>query len=1262
MRNWRFVYSYARVAICALLVTPAVATAADIYVAAGGDLQSALNSAQPGDTIYLQAGATFVGSFTLPVHAGTDYITVRSSASDTSLPPAGTRITPAYAPYLPKIRSATSVPAMRTAPGAAYWRLFDLEFQANYQGYNDILDLGDGSSAQYDLSQVPQHLVVDRVYIHGDPVNGQKRGIGLNSGDTTIVNSYISDIKAIGQDTQAIGGWNGSGPFLLENNYLEGAGENLLFGGDDPKITGLTPTGIVVRGNTIRKPVTWRDPIVPTPAAPLPLVTAAGSLPAGTYGYRVVAREPIATTTAKSLPSTEVTVTVSAGSRVSLSWSPVPGATDYLVYGRTPGAESVYWVVSSATFVDDGTSGGTSGSPSSNATVWQVKNLLELKNARQVQIDHNLLENNWVQAQDGMALLVTPRNQYGGCTWCGVQQVTIEHNVLRHSAGGMTILGYDNEHPSQQTTDITVRNNEFSDLSKSWGGGDYPFLILAAPRDITIDHNTVISTGSGFLEVSGPAVYGFTLTNNVARHNSYGIFGANYGYGTAAITYYFPDGVVTKNVLAGGSAKDYPAGNLFPTVTDFQAHFVDYTNGNYALNAGTDWANAGTDGLDLGAAYPVFDVVTADATTAVQLTTTALPSTTVGDAYSATLTASGGLQPYGWSISGGALPPGLTLDAVSGIIAGVTTTAGNYAFTAHVGDASGASSTQSLSIAVAAPVAPVQIVTTSLPTAIATVPYTQSLVASGGTGTYLWSLSGGTLPGGLTLTSNGVLSGTTSQQGSFTFAVTASDAADATRSATASYALSVVAPNLPPTVSMTAPANGAVVPVGATITLAAQASDVDGTVQRVDFYVGGAFVGSSVGPTYTVPWIVPSAGSFSLSAVATDSAGARTTSAAVAIGTQSEIVIHAAQVVKMVGNYALVKDSAAADGYVLANRDHGVAKLDVASASPASYAEFTFYAQAGVAYHLWLRGYAQKNSPYNDSAFVQFDGVSAAQIGTTSSLTVNLEDCGGCGLSGYGWQDDGWGTGVLGPDVSFTHTGVQTIRIQPREDGYNIDQIVLSPKTYLSTSPGALKKDNTILPISSSTTSGTVQATATPTPSWTSVDVGSVTPAGSASVDSNNVYTVSGAGADIWNSADAFHFYYQPLSGDGEIIARVATVQNVAAWTKAAVMMRDSTDAGSAHAMMLVSAGKGTAFQRRVAAGGLSTSTAGPLVTAPYWVRLVRSGSTFTAYVSPDGSTWTQVGSDTISMGSTIDVGLAVTSHLDGTLATATFDHVTVGP
>jgi hypothetical protein len=95
---------------------------------------------------------------------------------------------------------------------------------------------------------------------------------------------------------------------------------------------------------------------------------------------------------------------------------------------------------------------------------------------------------------------------------------------------------------------------------------------------------------------------------------------------------------------------------------------------------------------------------------------------------------------------------------------------------------------------------------------------------------------------------------------------------------------------------------------------------------------------------------------------------------------------------------------------------------------------------------------------------VQFDNVAAARLGTTSSLTVNLEDGTSAGVKGYGWQDDGYGIGVLGGAVMFTRTGVQTIRVQPREDGFFIDQIVLSPATYLSVSPGALKADTTILP------------------------------------------------------------------------------------------------------------------------------------------------------------------------------------------------------
>jgi hypothetical protein len=102
--------------------------------------------------------------------------------------------------------------------------------------------------------------------------------------------------------------------------------------------------------------------------------------------------------------------------------------------------------------------------------------------------------------------------------------------------------------------------------------------------------------------------------------------------------------------------------------------------------------------------------------------------------------------------------------------------------------------------------------------------------------------------------------------------------------------------------------------------------------------------------------------------------------------------------------------------------------------------------------------------------FVQFSGSVTSggsatwRLGTTSATEVNLEDCSGCGISGWGWQDNGWGTNVMGPLVYFATTGPQTVRIQTREDGFAIDQIVLSPGAFLNTAPGGLKNDTTILP------------------------------------------------------------------------------------------------------------------------------------------------------------------------------------------------------
>ena len=176
---------------------------------------------------------------------------------------------------------------------------------------------------------------------------------------------------------------------------------------------------------------------------------------------------------------------------------------------------------------------------------------------------------------------------------------------------------------------------------------------------------------------------------------------------------------------------------------------------------------------------------------------------------------------------------------------------------------------------------------------------------------------------------------------------------------------------------------------------------------------------------------------------------------------------------------------------------------------------------------------------------------------------------------------------------------------------------------------------------------------------WSTKDIGAVAAVGAAT-SVNNIFAVSGSGRDVWGAADEFRFVYKSLTGDGSIVAQVTTLDMVDLWVKGGVMMRESLNANSRHASMFVSAGKGLAFQRRTTTGGTSTHSTGGASGAPYYVRMTRAGSTFTAYKSVDGVTWTKVGSTSMTMAPTIYVGLAVTSHLDGTLATGTFAHVNV--
>ena len=187
----------------------------------------------------------------------------------------------------------------------------------------------------------------------------------------------------------------------------------------------------------------------------------------------------------------------------------------------------------------------------------------------------------------------------------------------------------------------------------------------------------------------------------------------------------------------------------------------------------------------------------------------------------------------------------------------------------------------------------------------------------------------------------------------------------------------------------------------------------------------------------------------------------------------SDIVLYASEASTRAGNWRVEADSSAAGSNRIRYPDAGAAKVGTPLASPTHFFELTFNATQGIPYHLWIRGKADANSTNNDSAWVQFSGsVNSSgspiyRISTTSAAMVNVEDCTGCGLSQWGWNDNAYGG--LGPAIFFAVTGPQKVRVQLREDGLSIDQIVLSPQTFLNTAPGWSENDSVILPKSSGT-------------------------------------------------------------------------------------------------------------------------------------------------------------------------------------------------
>jgi hypothetical protein len=474
-------------------------TGQTIAVPAGGNLQAALNAAQPGDTITLAPGAVYAGPFELPNKPGSRWITVRTAVPDGVFPPPGTRVKPSDAKLMPRlVASSGSGPVLATAHAAHHYRLVGLEISPTPDTFLYALvslDSPDGSAAG-----LPHSIIIDRCFLHGDSRKGTRRGIALNSGAAAVINSHLSDFKEVGADTQAVVGWAGPGPFRIANNYLEAAGENLMFGGADPSIRDLVPSDIEIVRNHFSKPLTWKI-----------------------------------------------------------------------------------------------------GDPSYAGTPWGVKNILELKNARRVLIEGNLLERNWAHLQNGFAVLFTVSNQTGTAPWSAVQDVTFRYNVVRSSGSGFNITGHDYYSPSQRTSRIWIHDNLITDIDQSrWGGGGRLFQLLWGTEDVVIEHNTSRQTGTVIMAEGDPHE-NFVFRYNIAPHNAYGVTGTGTGPGSSTFAQYFPGIVFDGNVLSGQPtlAKRYPPSNYFPDTLE-GVGFVDLASGDYRLSSSSPYRGVTPGGLDVG--------------------------------------------------------------------------------------------------------------------------------------------------------------------------------------------------------------------------------------------------------------------------------------------------------------------------------------------------------------------------------------------------------------------------------------------------------------------------------------------------------------------------------------------------------------------------------------------------------------------------------------------------------------------------------------
>lgn len=468
-----------------------------IFVKAGGNLQSAIDRTKAGDTIVLQAGASFVGSFVLPNKSGNEFITIQSSEL-AKLPKDGVRVSPSDAALMPKILSnGNGESAIKTAPNAHHYRFVGIEFAPNGNDYvYNLVALGTDSQK---AEEMPKAFEFDRCYLHPNGRGKTRRGIMLNSADTVVKNSYIAGFAYKEEETQAIAGWNGSGGYKIINNYLEAGAENILFGGSDPSIKNLVPTDIEIRNNLLTKPTEWR----------------------GKVG---------------------------------------------------------------------------------------IKCAFELKNARNVRIIGNIIENSF----DDMAIRLTVRNQNGTAPWSVIEDVIFQNNIVRNSGGGINFLGKDDVYSSATMKRVQVVNNLFENLDSKKFGADGRFITISGGEDISVVNNTVFHDGN-VITAHGDASRRFVFRNNIFSNNNYGFVGDGI-IGKGVFAKYLPDATIADNVFVNG--KNIPKNEIYvpprnALVDSFNSiGFMNWQAGNYRLMTISKFKSNGANGKDFGCDIDALEIET----------------------------------------------------------------------------------------------------------------------------------------------------------------------------------------------------------------------------------------------------------------------------------------------------------------------------------------------------------------------------------------------------------------------------------------------------------------------------------------------------------------------------------------------------------------------------------------------------------------------------------------------------------------------------